>query len=254
MTYTVKQLADLAGISVRTLHFYDQAGILKPARTEANGYRYYEEKELLKLQQILFFRELDFPVREIKRIISSPYFDMNSALRDQRKLIELKKNRLNRLMKTIDQTIQKINQEKNMEDKDLYGNFSKEEMDRYTEEARQKWGNTDAFKQSQERVKKMGKAGLNQVLKESGLLTQEIAECMKKGEDPKSARVQALIARHYDGLRAFYEPNFQIYRGLAGAYIGDERFKANYEKVAEGLAQYMHDAMIHYCDTHELEK
>ncbi|MFA6391967.1 MAG: MerR family transcriptional regulator [Patescibacteria group bacterium] len=254
MPYTVKQLADLAGISVRTLHFYDQAGILKPDRTKANGYRYYEEKELLKLQQILFFRELDFSIQEIKKIISAPDFDMRTALKGQRKLIELKKNRLERLVETIDRTIQKINKEKNMADQDLYGNFSKEEMDRYTEEAREKWGNTDAYKQSQERVKKMGKAGLNQVLKESGLLTQEIAECMKKGEDPKGETVQKLIARHYDGLRAFYEPNFQIYRGLAGAYIGDDRFKANYEKVAEGLAQYMHDGMIHYCDTHESEK
>lgn len=254
MSYTVQQLADLAGVSVRTLHYYDTVGVLKPAGVKRNGYRYYEEPELLRLQQIMFFRELDFSLQEIQRIMTSAYFDMATALRDQRKLIELKKNRLSRLVKTIDKTIKKINQEITMDDKELYGNFSKEEMEKYTEEARQKWGNTDAFKQSQERVRKMGKEGLNKVLKASGKLTVEIADAMKAGLDPKSEEVQKLIAKHYDGLRAFYEPSLEIYRGLANTYVADERFKVNYENVTKGLALFMHDAMVYYADSHELKK
>jgi DNA-binding transcriptional MerR regulator len=254
MSYTVQKLATLAGISVRTLHYYDQVGLLKPSRVENNGYRYYEERELLKLQQILFFRELDFPLDEIRRILSSQSFDMRDALRDQRKLIELKKNRLNKLVKTIDKTIKKINKEITMDDKELYGNFSKEEMEKYTEEARQKWGDTTAFKQSEVRVKKMGKDGLKKVLEIAGKLTVEIAKTMKAGLDPKSTEVQKLIAQHYDGLRAFYEPNLELYRGLASMYVADERFKANYENVAPGLAQFMHDAMITYCDEQESKK
>ncbi len=249
MSYTIKKLAIIAGISVRTLHHYDKVGLLKPSRVENNGYRYYEERELLKLQQILFFRELDFSLEEIKQILSSQSFDMRETLRDQKKLIELKKNRLSKLVKTIDKTIKKINKEITMDDKELYGNFSKEEMDTYTEEARQKWGNTKAFKESQVRVKKMGKDGLKKVMEESGMLTVEIAETMKAGLDPTSAKVQTLIAKHYDGLRAFYEPNVEIYRGLAHMYVADERFKANYENVASGLAQFMQDAMIHFADT-----
>ncbi len=254
MSYTVQKLATIAGISVRTLHYYDQVGLLKPSRVKNNGYRYYEESELMKLQQILFFRELDFPLDEIKRILSSPSFDMREALRDQRKLIELKKNRLSKLVKTIDETIKKINKEITMEDKELYGNFSKEEMEKYTEEARKKWGNTDAFKQSEERVKKMGKDGLRKALEAAGKVTVEIAEAMKAGLNAKSKEVQELIAKHYDGLRAFYEPNLEIYRGLASGYIADERFKANYENVAKGLAQFMHDAMIHFADTQEAKR
>jgi DNA-binding transcriptional MerR regulator len=248
MTYTVQKLATLAGISVRTLHYYDEIGLLHPAGVKKNGYRYYEEGELLKLQQILFFRELDFPLEDIKRILSSPTFNMTEALRDQKKLIELKKTRLTKLVQTIDKTLKKINKQTIMKDEELYGNFSKEEMERYTEEAREKWGRTEAFKQSEVRVKKMGKEGLKKVLTESGKLTVEIAECMKNGEKPTNEKAQKLIARHYDGLRAFYEPNLELYRGLAEMYVADERFKQNYEKVAPGLAEFMRGAMIAYCD------
>lgn len=251
MSYTVQQLASLAGVSVRTLHYYDGVDLLKPAGIQKNGYRYYEETELLRLQQILFFRELDFSLDDIKRVLSSPNFDMKMALNDQRKLIKLKRNRLDRLVQTIDKTIKKINKEIHMEDKELYGNFSKEEMDKYAEEARQKWGNTEAFKQSQERVQKMGKAGLAKVIQEAGELTQEIAAAMKNGQDPKSEAVQKLIARHYNGLRAFYEPNLAMYRGMAKMYVDDPRFKTNYENVAVGLAQFMRDGMLHFAQTNE---
>ncbi|OGH92572.1 MAG: hypothetical protein A2534_00695 [Candidatus Magasanikbacteria bacterium RIFOXYD2_FULL_39_9] len=128
MSYSVQQLANLAKVSVRTLHYYDQVGLLSPARTQGNGYRHYEEPELLRLQQILFFRELDFSIEKIKRILSSPRFDMKTALNDQRGLIQLKRNRLDGLINTIDKTIKKINKETTMQDEELYGNFSKEEI------------------------------------------------------------------------------------------------------------------------------
>ena len=116
----------------------------------------------------------------------------------------------------------------------------------YTKEAKQKWGHTKAFKQSEERVKKLGKAGMKKVMEESEKLTQEIATCLKNWDDPKAEKVQKLITKHYESLKAFYEPNLKMYEGLANMYIEDERFKTNYEKVAPGLAQYMHDAMIYF--------
>jgi DNA-binding transcriptional MerR regulator len=252
MSYTVQQLATLSGVTVRTLHYYDEVGILNPAGVKKNGYRYYEEPQLLRLQQILFFRELDFPLDDIKRILASPSFDMKEALFDQRRAIEIKKKRLSHLVQTIDKTIKKINKEIIMEDEELYGNFSKEEAQAYAKEARERWGNTPAYKQSKERVKKMGKEGMKKVLEESGKLTVEIAECMKSGEPATGERALALIARHYDGLRAFYEPNSEMYRGLAEMYVADERFKQNYEKVAEGLAEYMKESMFAFAK--ELER
>lgn len=251
MTYTVQQLANLAGVTTRTLHHYDEIGLLSPARKSSNGYRQYGEEELLKLQQIMFFRELEFPLKEIEKILGNPKFDMATALSDHRKLIEIKKKRMNDLLKTIDKTLNKINYEKSMDDKELYGGFSKEEAEAYAKEAKERWGHTEAYKQSTERVKKMGKDGLNKVLEASGKLTVETAEAMKAGLDPKSKEVQKLIAKHYDGLRAFYEPTLELYRGLAHMYVADERFKANYENVAKGLAQFMQDAMIAYCNEQE---
>jgi hypothetical protein len=136
-----------------------------------------------------------------------------------------------------------------MTDQSSNKNFSEKEIKEYAEEAEKRWGQTEIFKQSQERVKKMGKAGLEKVIKEASDLTQEIAVQMIKGEDPKNENVQKLIAKHYNGLRAFYEPNLKIYRNMAKMYIDDPRFKANYENVAQGLAQFMHDGMIFFADT-----
>ncbi len=245
-SYTVNQLAKLAGVSVRTLHYYDQIGLLKPSFTKANGYRFYGEKELLRLQQILFFRELEFSLEDVKDIVDAPGFDIVLALKDHKKLLAIKVKRLTGLLTTIDNTIDKIKKNIPMDDKDLYGSFSKEEMEKYQAEAKERWGQTEAWRQSEERTKKMGKEGLKKVLEESGKLTLEIASHM--GEDPKSEVVQGLIVKHYDGLRAFYEPNVEIYRGLATMYVDDPRFKANYEKVKVGLAEFMRDAMMHYCD------
>jgi DNA-binding transcriptional MerR regulator len=201
MPYNVNQLAKLAGISVRTLHHYDQIGLLTPRRIQSNGYRQYEEDELLKLQQILFFRELDFPLLEIKRILTSPSFDMREALEDQRKLIELKKKRLSGLMATIDKTIKKINNEITMDDKDLYGTFSKEEADQYAAEAKERWGHTEAYKQSQERVKKMTKADWARMSEETDAIMKGLVANMDKG--PKSDEILPLIARHHNSLRNF---------------------------------------------------
>jgi MerR family transcriptional regulator, thiopeptide resistance regulator len=246
MSYTIKQLSKLAGISVRTLHYYDEVGLLRPARRQKNDYRQYEEPELLKLQQILFFRELDFPILEIKRIMSLPDFDMVKALRQQKKFIELKQKRLIGLTRTIDQTIKKINIQITMEDKDLYVSLSKEEMDQYAKEAKERWGNTDAYKQSQEQVKKMTKVDFARIQKEGDDLMREIVLNMSKG--PESKEVQALIERHYNNLRTFYEPNLEMYRGLAEMYVADPRFTAYYEKYVKGLVQFMRDAMVYYTD------
>jgi DNA-binding transcriptional MerR regulator len=249
MTYTVQQLAQLAGVSVRTLHHYDQIGLLKPARVQANGYRQYGEAELLQLQQILFFRELDFPLEEIKRILKAPHFDMQAALNDQRKMLELKKKRLNNLVKTIDSTLLKLNHQKTMQDQDLYGGFSKEEADQYAAEAKQRWGHTDAYKESQRRTAKFTKDDWKRISETSDALMKEIVANSER--DPADPVVQALIARHFDSLRNFYEPNLEMYRGLGSMYVDDARFAAYYDKYKPGLAVFMRDAMHAYCDLQE---
>lgn len=249
MPYTIAQLAKLAGVSVRTLHHYDRVGLLRPSRSATNGYRTYGDAELLLLQQILFFRELEFPLGEIKRIVTAPGFDMAAALTDQRRLLDLKRKRLAGLMRTIDTTLKKITQDKSMEDKDLYGTFSKEEMDAYTQEAKERWGHTDAWKQSQERTKHWTKEDYKRLAEDGAKFMKVVASHVK--EDPASPAVQELMGQHYNALRTFYEPNLTMYRGLADMYVADARFTAYHEKFAPGLAQFMHEAMYAYCEAEE---
>lgn len=245
MSYTIKQLAEMADVSTRTLHYYDEIGLLKPSFVKSNGYRFYFESDLLRLQQILFFRELDFSLKEIIEILSSPNFNISQALYDQRELIELKRKRLARLIKTIDKTINKINNKKYMKDEELYVGLDKGEAEAYAKEAKARWGNTEAYKESQKRVKAMTKDDMARIQKESDDLMKEIVLKMSCGAE--SREVQMLIDRHYNNLRNFYEPNLEIYQGLAEMYVADERFTAYFEKYAVGLAKFMKEAMLFYC-------
>lgn len=242
MSYTINQLAKMANVSVRTLHHYDQIGLLGSARNEKNQYRIYEESDLLRLQQILFFRELDFKLEDIKAIISSPNFDIAGALRDHKQMILLKRKRLDALMKTIDKTINKITNKKNMKDEELYDSFTKEEMNELAEEARQRWGHTAAYKESEKKMRSMTKEQMNAIKKEAdGILKMAVSVIDK---DVRSEEVQEVIALHYKHLSNFYTPNPEMYRGLAEMYITDPRFKKHFEEYHPSLPQFMHDAML----------
>lgn len=252
MPYTVNALAKIAGVSVRTLHYYDQVGLLKPSTIQKNGYRVYEERELLLLQQILFFRELDFSVEEIKQIFSSSAFDLRQALQDHRALIELKKKRLSGLLKTIDATLKKLDQTTPMDDQDmkeLYDTFGEETVKKYADEVKQRWGHTEAYKQSMERASKMTKADTEKYKQDSDRFMKKVAETMDKGAT--SPEFQALIAEHFESLSTWYEPNLEMYRGLAKMYVEDPRFTAYYEKYHEGLATVFSEAMLYFVEHHE---
>lgn len=247
MSYTVQQLARLANTSVRTLHYYDAIGLLSPSRVSENGYRRYEEPELLKLQQILFFRELDLPLADIKRILQSPYFDLTAALIDQRRLLELKKKRLAKLITTINQTIKKLNHQSNMKDEELYDAFADEDTKAYAAEAKERWGNTDAYKQSQARVSKMTKVQMQELKEDGEKHLQALAKAMDLGVD--SPEVQALIKKSHANVNFFYDCSVEMFRNLGKMYVTDPRFTATYEKVRPGLAAFVHQAIELYCDT-----
>ncbi len=246
MNYTINQLAEISKVSVRTLHHYDAIGLLSPKRNPKNNYRVYDEDDLLALQQILFFRELDFPLEDITNIVTSKNFDIMHALKDHRKMIHLKKKKIDELLLTIDKTVNKINKTHMMKDEELYEGFSKEELEVWNKEARERWGNTSQYKESEDKVKKMGTDGLKKALSEHGEIAVRISVCMNEGKGHQDDIVQELIQEHFDWLRNFYEPTLEIYQGLAEMYVQDKRFKATYEQISPGLAQYMHDAMCIY--------
>lgn len=251
MVYTVKQLVEIANISVRTLHYYDEIGLLKPSFVKSNGYRCYTEKELLKLQQILFFKELEFPLGDVVKILHSPDFDRVSALKDQRKLLELKRKRFENLLRTINKTIDSLSEKggEDMNNDDLFASFDDDELVENMKEAKKRWGNTDAYKQSVQRVKHWTKSDYNRLKEEGNKFTQKLAAAMDK-EIP-SKEVQELIAQHHKGIEYFYECSYEMYRGLGELYVTDPRFTAYYDKFRPGLAKWLQKAINYYCEEHE---
>lgn len=246
MMYTINELATLAGVSVRTLHHYDEIGLLSPARA-ANGYRSYGEAEVLRLQNILFFRELEYPLEDIAAALAKPGFDLSSSLAHHRGRIEAKKKRFEELLSTIDKTLGKLAGETRMDDDELFEAFMKKHDEEYVAEAEERWGGTDAYAQSAERVKKMSKDDLKRIAAEGEELTKKIAESIPGG--PGGAETQALITRHYANLRAFYEPTPALYRGLGNMYVDDPRFRAYYERFDPALPEFMRDAIDIFCDS-----
>jgi DNA-binding transcriptional MerR regulator len=249
MKYTVNQLSQLAGISVRTLHYYDEIGLLKPSVVGTNGYRYYEEVELIRLQQILFFRELEFPLEDIKRMLNRPGFSVVEALKDQKKLIRLKQSRLEKLIHAIDKTIKTMNANQKINDTEMYDVFKDTDVKQYQNEVKERWGNSDAYRESMKKVGKMTKKEMEKLKEDGKKHTQAIADSMDKGiEHPD---VQKLIKQSHEGVNFFYECSHEMFRNLGNMYVEDPRFTAYYEKFRPGLAVFMRDAIAYYCDQHE---
>lgn len=242
--YTISELARMAGVSVRALHHYDRIGLLVPAGRSAAGYRLYTEPELLRLQQILFFRELDMPLDEIRRTLDDPGFEPVAALERHRRLLRQRMERLASLLDTIDRTIGKLTEDETMlTDEELYKGFSVEQRERYRREARERWGE-DKVADSERRAKKMSREQWEAVGAEGEAVTAGLAALMDR--DPGDPEVQALIARHHAWVETFYPCPAEMYRGLAQLYVEHPEFKAFYEKRREGLAQFMHQAMHEY--------
>ena len=242
--YTVSQLARMAGVSVRTLHHYDQIGLLAPsARTEA-GYRLYGEPELLRLQQILFFKELDLPLAEVRQILDDPRFDQVTALEHHRQMLHRRMERLARLLKTIDRTIDRLTEEDmTLTDKELYEGFATEQIERYKREAREMY-DPALVEESERRVKKMSRDQWQAVGAEGEAVTTGLAALADR--EPGDPEVQALIARHHAWIENFYPCSAEIYRGLGQGYVEHPEFRAFYEKYRPGLADFMSAAMNHY--------
>lgn len=244
MRYTVKQLADLAGVTNRTLHYYDQIGLLRPAKIGDNGYRYYDEQAVLQLQQILFYRELDFSLEQIKNILDQPDFDLLQALEGQKNALLERGERLRRLIATVDQTILHIQGKINMEKKDFYSGFDEEKQKRYEQQARERYGEEAMAKTKDWNA--YTPAEKNDILAEGHEINMSIVANMDRGYD--SPEVQYWIGRWHNAINTyFYECSLEIFEALGHGYNQDPEFKAFYEKIHPGLAAFMEEAMTHYC-------
>jgi DNA-binding transcriptional MerR regulator len=245
-TYTVQQLARLAGVSVRTLHHYDHIGLLKPSARTAAGYRLYGEADLLRLQQILFFKELDFPLADIQAILDDPGFDQVKALHDHKQMLQAEADRLGQLLNTIEKTISRLTEDHmTMTDEELYEGFTPEQIERYTREVNERY-DPKIVAESNRRVRSMSKAQWQAVKAEGGAVAQKLADLMDK--KPGDPAVQAAVARHYAWVDNFWHPTAEAYRGLGQGYAEHPEFRAFYEKVRPGLADFLCAAMSYYAD------
>jgi len=248
--YTVKQLAEAASVSVRTLHYYDEIDLLKPSHVGENGYRYYDDAALLRLQQILLYREMDIQLAEIREILDQPEFDLVEALRNHRANLKQKMHRYRELIETVDKTIQHVSGGQPMSEKDVFGGFNEEQEKEYTREARLQYG-PDTVNESVKRWNSYSDAQKEAIKQEGNEIYGKLAQALEAGVSPNDAEVQAILVRWHNHLRYFYEPSLEILRGLAMLYNTDERFMANFQGLHPDLPQYLEDAIVVYVD--ELE-
>lgn len=248
MAMKVKEVADLVGISVRTLHYYDQIGLLVPDQVTETGYRLYSDKNLEMLQQILFFRELGFPLKQIKEIIESPTFDQQEALILHRKMLMEKRRRIDQMLETLDKTIRHLKGEIQMTREEKFEGFDFSHNP-YEEGARQRWGN-NAVDQANAKLGALSKADQEALADKMNEIYRKLAE-LRHGS-PESEEAQAAIKAWYDLLNSSfgsYSP--EVFKSLGQMYVDDERFTRNIDQFGEGLAAFMRDAMACFADKHE---
>ncbi len=241
MNYTVSQLAKLAGVSVRTLHHYDEIGLLRPSRVGANGYRYYDEPAVLRLQQILLYKELALSLDEKRDLLDRPDFDVLRALEDHRQALQQRLGRLRRLMQTVDKTIAHVKGETHMEDKELFA-FSEEQQAQYEQEAEALWG--ESVRASSRKWKGYSAEKKKQIFAEGEAVYLDLIE--RLDDVPASPAVQAIIGRWAQHMRYFYEPTPEIMQGLGQAYVEHPGFRAFFDKMHPRLAEYMRAAIEAY--------
>jgi len=246
MVYTVKKLSELSGVTVRTLHYYEEISLLKPAYHGSNGYRYYEEKQLLQLQQILFFKELGFTLKQIQKVLGRSDFDQLAALFSHKQALSTEKKKIGMLIKTIDQTIKHLQGTIKMKDKEIFNGFSqitvgKGDEPYFTAEALVlKNLKNPGAKQDKALQEKTTKAGLE--------ILNQLVDCMEKGDSPSTEEVQLLIKKHYTFAEQFHNLSKEVYKALAELYTEHPAFRKQLDSVHVDLPKFMSKAMIWFAD------
>lgn len=257
MAYTVKAVAEFAGVSVRTLHHYDTIGLLKPASLSPNGYRLYTDADLERLQQILFFRELGFNLAEIKNILDSPGYDRKEAMLSHRRLMEEKKRRLEEILRSLDRTINAIERGITMEKREMFEAFDETRINEYLRQIREKYGQKTAGDS------RRGTTGHDEakwrnytreewdMLKDEGrAIWNDMAALMDR--EPGDTEVQAVVGRWCRHINDRFHPvSKEMLNGIADLWLGDSRFSGFHDRIKPGLADFTRDALKVYCERME---
>jgi DNA-binding transcriptional MerR regulator len=242
--YTVGELADLARVSIRTLHHYDAIGLLAPSGRTGSGYRLYGHEELEQLQQILLYRELDFSLDAIARIMLDPTFDRRAALVAQREQLAARARRMQAILTAIDAALDALAKGEPMDETAMFEVFGDFDPRHYEAEVKERWGETDAYKESARRTARYTREDWKQIKAEGDAVTRELADRLGAGAPPNDADVQALVERHRLQIdRWFYPCSVEMQVTLGDMYVADPRFSATYDKYRPGLARFLRDAI-----------
>ncbi|SDN65077.1 MerR family transcriptional regulator [Alkalicoccus daliensis] len=245
MKLKVKEVAELVGISVRTLHYYDQVQLLSPAKTSSSGYRLYAEADLEKLQQILFFKELGFSLKEIKKIITSPSYDVEEALLLQRKMLVEKRKSVEKMIENLDKTMKHKKGEIYMTKEERFEGINFRDNP-YEQEARERWGDTPVD-EANANLGNKSQEEQDHLAEKWEMYFRKFAEL--RGKSPDAAEVQEVMREWYDFLNEnFTRYSLEAFSGLGQLYVSDERFTKNIDQYGEGLAQFMSEAMQRFAE------
>lgn len=239
--HTVGDLARLAGVSVRTLHHYDEIGLLVPSGRSDAGYRLYSGEDLTRLRQILFYRELDFSLEAIAAVLEDPQDD---HLRRQHRLLRQRRARIDVLLGAIEYEMEARAMGISLTPEEQLEVFGTDQTEQWSEEARERWGNTAAWRESQRRTAAYTKEDWVEVKREADANVESFAQALRDREPADSARaMDAAEAHRLHISRWFYECSREMHTGLAALVVSDERFTRNYDRHEPGLARYVHDAI-----------
>jgi DNA-binding transcriptional MerR regulator len=242
---SVKQLAEITGVSVRTLHHYDEIGLLVPAERTRAGYRRYGPGDVERLFRILIYRELGFDLTRIREILDNPDAQALDLLRRQRMLLTERIGRLQRMLKGVEAIMDSRQEGYNLtpdEMREVFGSFDPTE---HAAEAEARWGDTDAYRQSKARTARYGRDDWLRIQAEAAEISGDMAAAMRESAGSTSPRAMDVAERHRRHISEwFYDCGYDIHRGLADMYVADPRFMAHFEEVEPGLAAYFRDAIV----------
>lgn len=244
-TYKVKEVARLSGVTVRTLHHYDEIGLLSPRRTSA-GYRLYTEADLLRLQQILVHRELGLPLERIKMILADPGFDPRQALLEQRARLEARAEQTKAMLAAVDAALRALEGDEIMDMKELFDGF---DPSKYEAEAKERWGHTESYAQSMQRTGAYTKEDWARIKAETDDLMRRIAAQVQAGTAPTDEVAMDLAEEHRLQIdRFYYTCSHSMHRNLGQMYTADSRFEQNLDKYGDGVAAFLSAAIEANCD------
>lgn len=249
MPYTVNKLAKLSGVSARTLHYYDEIGLLKPAYYGDNNYRYYEEGQLLLLQQILFYRELGFQLVNIQKILNDEAFNIIEALQSHKTILQTDLDRIQKLIKTIDKTIAHLRGKKTMKLEEIFHGFSDEKQKLYEKFLLENGVGTEVIHNIKNKIGTWKKEDWIKQKNEADKIYQDLAAAIDNNLDPESNKVQALIEKHYKMTTDLWMPTRKSYINLGKLYGSDPIFVKFYDDIHPKLLPFLNKAMKIYAET-----